>query len=381
MSVLPQLERELSTAHARRGRRVPRIGFGFGGGAVAVAAAVAVTMAVVVVAVALVRGGRSPEPPAGSPTVVYRGFISLTYAASGSLYGITPDRPNSPAVSTPPHLVRIDPGSGRVVARQLLAPPVKRLQVGGTVQPVPAPQRLLLAAGSLWFSASDGEHTWLWRLDPRSLAVRRLTLLPGGGAGQNGSIATASGWLWVVNRDTLVRVSLSTGRVTGSRTVSQSAVGLGNDVAADASGRTLVLTVAAARTGSRVEVLDPRTGVPIASSARFSGTTPQIVGVLDGGAWINSLVPAGGPARIDLHTLKVTASLGRAALPAVVLDGIVEVSGKGAWRCVDPVSGRLLAATSPLVAADGATAYVIVERHGIPEIHRLGLDPRCRAGS
>ena len=37
--------------------------------------------------------------------------------------------------------------------------------------------------------------------------------------------------------------------------------------------------------------------------------------------------------------------------------------------------------TPPLVAADGGTAYVMVERHGIPEIHRLALDQRCRAGS
>jgi hypothetical protein len=379
VSVLPQLERELSAAHARRrSRRLPRIGFGFGAAPIALAAAVAV--AVVVVAVALVRG-RSPEPPAGSPTVVYRGFISFTYAAGGSLYGITPDRPTSPAVSTPPHLVRIDPGSGHVLARQLLAPPGKHLQGGGTVQPVPAPQRLLLAAGSLWFSASDSQHTWLWRLDPRSLAVRRLTLLPGGGAGQNGSLAVAGGWLWVVNKDTLVRVSPRTGRVTGSRPFSRSIVGLANGVAADESGRTLVLTVAGPRTGSRVELLDPRTGAPIASSARFSGTTAQIVGVLDGGAWINSLAFAGGPARIDLRTLKVTARLGRAALPAVVLDGIVEVSGKGSWRCVDPATGRLLGTTSPIVAVDGTTAYVTVQRQGIPEIHRETLDPRCLGGS
>jgi hypothetical protein len=158
-------------------------------------------------------------------------------------------------------------------------------------------------------------------------------------------------------------------------------VGLANGVAADESGRTLVLTVAGPRTGSRVELLDPRTGAPIASSARFSGTTAQIVGVLDGGAWINSLAFAGGPARIDLRTLKVTARLGRAALPAVVLDGIVEVSGKGSWRCVDPATGRLLATTSPIVAVDGTTAYVTVQRQGIPEIHRETLDPRCLGGS
>lgn len=381
MSVLPQLERELSAAHARRRRRVPRLGFGFGGGPFAVAAAAGVAVAVVVVAVSLVRSGRSPERPAGAPTVVYRGFISFTYAAGGSLYGITADHPNSPAVSTPPHLVRIDPGSGKVVAEQLLAPPSTPLRGGGTLQPIPAPQRLLLAAGSLWFSATDGEHTWLWRLDPHSLAVRRLTLLPGTGGGQNGSLADAAGWLWVINRDTLVRVSLSSGRVTGSRTLSRARVGLANSVAADAGGRTLVVTVAGPRTGVRVELLDPRTGVPIASSRTFSGTTAQIVGVLDGGAWINSLAFAGGPARIDLRTLKVTTRLGRAALPAVVLDGIVEVSGNGSWRCVDPVTGRLLATTPPLVAADGGTAYVMVERHGIPEIHRLALDQRCRAGS
>jgi hypothetical protein len=191
----------------------------------------------------------------------------------------------------------------------------------------------------------------------------------------------AGGGLWVVNLNTLVHVSLTNGRVAGSRAFSLSESGLGNGVAADQSGRTLVLTVTGPGAGAHVELLNPRTGLVTVSSAKFSGTTPELVGVVDGGAWINSLAFAGGPARIDVRTLKVTTKLGRAALPAFVLDDVVVANGREGWRCVDPVTGRLLATTPPIVAADGATAYVTVQRHGIPEIHREALDPRCRAGS
>jgi hypothetical protein len=376
VSVLPQLQRELSAAHARRRRRLPRIGLGFGSGAGAVAVAAAVAVAVVVVAVVLVRGGRSPESAGRAPGVVYRGYISSTYSAAGSLYGVVPDRPTSP-VSTPPDLVRIDPGSGKVVAEQILAPPSKPLAGGGTDQPIPAPEGLLLAGGSLWATATDSQQTWLWRLDPRSLVVRSFGRLPGGGPYGTGSLALAGGWLWVVNYNTLIRVSPQTGRVAGTRTFSRSVAGLGNGVAADQSGRTLVLTVAGRKRGSRVEVLNPRTGVPIATSAPFSGTTPQLVGVLDGGAWINALAFAGGPERIDLRTLKVTTKLGRAGLPAVVLNGIVEANGKSGRRCVDPVTGRVLATIPAVVSLDGRTTYVQVKRGGTPEIRRETLDPRC----
>jgi hypothetical protein len=209
--------------------------------------------------------------------------------------------------------------------------------------------------------------------------VRRLTLLPGGGVGQSGSIAVAGGWLWVVNDNTLIRISPQSGRVAGTRTFSRSRAGLGNGVAADPSGRTLVLTVGGPRTGSRVELLNPQTGLPRASSGMFSGTTPELAGVIDGGAWINLLAFAGGPARIDLRTLKVTTRLAPISPPAQVLDGMVEVNGKGSWRCVDPVSGRLLARIPAVLAAEGTTAYVQRERGGIPEIRRQMLDPRCRA--
>jgi hypothetical protein len=366
VSVLPQLQQELSAAHARR-RRLPRIGLGFGGASIALAGAVAV--AVVVIAVALVHG-RSPERPAGAPAVVYRGFVELTYAAGGSLYAVTSDRPDSPSVSEPPHLVRIDPGAGQVIARRVLAPPPT-----AHGQPIPAPDHMLAAAGSLWVSASDSQQTWLWRLDPRSLAVRSLRTVPGGGV--IGSLALAGGWLWVVNRDTLVRISPQTGRVAGSRVFSRSVPGLGNSVASDALGRHLVLTVAGQRNGSRVDLLDPRTGIPIASSQRFDGSTPQAVGVLAAGAWIDGLRRTDGPARLDLNTLKVTATAGRFPLTAQVLGGVVVVSGRGTARCVDPVTGRLLAKTRTIVAAEGTTAYVAVRRHGIPEIHREALDPRC----
>jgi hypothetical protein len=378
VSVLPQLQRELSAAHARRRRRLPRIRFGSGFGAAQVVLATAVAVAVVVVAVVALRPGGSPERPAASPGAVYRGYISLSYAAGGSLYGILPDHPNSPSVSTPPDLVRIDPGSGKVVAHQELAPPSTPAPGGGTEQPIPEPEHLLVAGGSLWATATDSQETWLWRLDPRTLAVRSFGRLPGGGFAGTGSMALAGGSLWVVNYNTLIRISPRTGRVVSTRTFSRSVAGLGNVVAADQSGRTLVLTVAGPKTGSLVEVLNPRTGLPTAASAAFSGATPQLAGVLDGGAWINGLTSSGGgPARFDLNTLKVTATGGRFALTAQVFGGLVVVSGRGAVRCVDALSGRTVATLPDVVAAEGSTAYVSVRSHGIPEIHRETLDPRC----
>jgi hypothetical protein len=349
---------------------MPRIG----PGAVPVVLATAVAVGVLVVAVVALRAGRPPERPGGSPAVVYRGYISSTYAAGGSLYGITPDRPDSPSVSTPPHLVRIDPRSGRVVARRLLAPPPTPRG-----QPVPEPEQILLAGGSLWASATDSQQTWLWRLEPRSLAVRRLTVLPGGGVGQTGSLAVAGGWLWVVNKDTLVRVSLTTGRVTGSRVISRALVGDGNGVAADASGRTLVVAATGRTTGWHVELLNLRSGAPIASSATFSGAVRDLAGVLDGGVWINPW--AGGAVRLDLRTLKVTAAVGPSSLAAQAFDGIVAVGAvqHAATGCIDPISARMLAPLPNLVAADGATAYVQRQRGGTPEIRQQTLDPRCRA--
>ena len=103
MSVLPQLQQELSAAHARRRRRVPRIRFGFGGAPVVLATAVAV--AVVVLAIVALRPGRAPERPAGFAAVVYRGALDEPYAAGGSLYGI----PRAQAHNGTSLVVRIDP--------------------------------------------------------------------------------------------------------------------------------------------------------------------------------------------------------------------------------------------------------------------------------
>ncbi|HSC03750.1 MAG TPA: hypothetical protein VLC49_10535 [Solirubrobacteraceae bacterium] len=97
--------------------------------------------------------------------------------------------------------------------------------------------------------------------------------------------------------------------------------------------------------------------------------------------WINGLTSTDGPVRVDLGTLKVTATVGRFPLTARVFDGIVEISryGKGPMLCVGPVTGRTLAPLPDVVAAEGRTAYVTVRRRGIPEIHRVSIDPRCRA--
>jgi hypothetical protein len=372
VSVLPQLQQELSAAHARRRRR-PRVGLT--GAPVALAAAVAV--AVVVVAVAGLHPGRSPQRPARPPAVVYRGFLSFTYAAGGSLYGVASEDPNSSEVTLPAHLVRIDPNSRGVAARRLLAPPTARASGGGGYHAVPVPQQMLLAAGSLWVTATDSHDTWLWRLDPRTLDVRSLRVLPGGGSLGTGSLALAGGWLWAVNFNTLIRISPETGRIAGAQAFSRSPTGIGNGVAADASGRTLVVTTAErGNSGARVEVLNPRTGAPIASSAPFFG---HLGGVINGGAWISSLQFAGAPVRVDLHTLKVTVRLGRASGPVVVLDGMVELQTDGSWRCINPVTGKPLATIEPALAADGSTAYVQRQRGALPEIVREPIDPRCLA--
>jgi hypothetical protein len=369
VSVLPQLERDRSGAQARRRRR-PFTGRGWA----PVALAAAVTAAVVAAAAGMLRPGRRLEQPTGAAATIYRGRLEATYASGGFLY-VWPF-----ATAGPFRLVRIDPGSGAVVARFRAAPPATH-----SVQPIPLPEDTLLAGGSLWISASDGQRAWLWRLDPRSLAVRSRSLLPGGGANGSGSLAAAGGWLWVVNANTLVRMSLATGRVTGSRILSHAEAGLGNSIAADPGGRALVAvasggSVRGRLAGSRVYRLDPLTGAPVAASPTIRGYTPKLAGVLDGGAWINGLTFTDGPARVDLRTMKVTATVGRFPQVAQVFNGIVEVDGNGASRCVDPVSGRVLAMLPAVVAANGTTAYVLRPAPGGGAVvRREALDPRCFA--
>ncbi len=99
--------------------------------------------------------------------------------------------------------------------------------------------------------------------------------------------------------------------------------------------------------------------------------------MLDGGAWIDSLRFAGGPVRVDLRTLNVTAKVGRAALPGLVFDGVVTAKGSGGWRCVDPVTGGRSPESLrswPPTELPGPS-----RRGAIPEISRVTLDPRCRA--
>lgn len=69
--------------------------------------------------------------------------------------------------------MRADPVTGRARAVRRLAS---------------AFDQALLSHGVLWVTTTRGQTSWLWRLDPGSLAVRSRQLVPGSGPGPSGGI-------------------------------------------------------------------------------------------------------------------------------------------------------------------------------------------------
>jgi hypothetical protein len=320
--------------------------------------------------------------------VLLRGLENAqAYAAGGRLY--VAQQVSRPGAEVLSELMRVDPVSGRVGAVRRLAS---------------AFDQALLSHDVLWATTTRGQTSWLWQLDPGSLAVRSKQLLPGSGRGPSGgigaTIALAGGWLWVGSWDRLDRVSPVSARVTASVPV-QGAHGI--DVAADAAGRVLIDSEGQQR--ARVQRRDPATGRLIAQSPIYQGASkPYIGGIFAGGVWISE---AGGMMgyvqRLAVGTVRPTSFAGAQPHPGItappsifgtngisarVLDGILWVTqvagGPQRNYCGDPLTGRsrapLALGPQALVLTVGAGSVYYVpdaSRLTAEELARATIDPRC----
>lgn len=283
--------------------------------------------------------------------------LSQALAAGGSLY-FTQTIPADQHTAEIYELIRVDTSSGRVAATRRFTAEV---------------DHALLADGSLWLTTSDEtqtNQTTLWRLNPRSLALRSRWNLPTarGAKGQTGSLAVAEGHLWV-GTGTLDRVSLTNGRV--DRVVHVGYPG-SVQVAADASGRILLASLGYEHP-TYIARLNPRTGaIGSQEMAGSSLSQPTFAGVTAGGAWLNNTTGATSTAwRLNAGTLKPARASGWAIqserISAQVIDGtlwVTELAGQDNLNyCADPVTGRLrarlplLPGDSVFLTADASSIY------------------------
>jgi hypothetical protein len=388
MTVLPQLERELRAAHARRRRVRWRPAWKAGTLASAVAAAASIAIALFAItsvghrhapAAASPSGsdsGLSARPQAGE-TVVARLDTPTAYAAGGELY-VTEQLGAGGRRS---RLIRLARSAGRTGAGTVARIGITQVELPGRVD------RVLLAGGHLWVTTSFGTKTDLFRVDPRTLAGPG-TGLPGAGPndGALGSMAVADGSIWVGVADGLARVSLSTGRVTVSVTIPGAQ---GAEVAADSSGRVLLVSVGAAR--AHVERRDPVTGALLLTSAEFDGASkPALGAIVDGGAWISQ---AGGMMgfvqRLDLGTLRPTTSpfSGTNAIGVRLIDGRLWITqpfgGPERNFCADPRTGRPRARltypiSSEFLAADRSRVYFAPHMSQRTSLDQIRIPAGCR---
>jgi hypothetical protein len=102
-------------------------------------------------------------------------------AGEGALWAAGSSRSSDPDAFTPPRLVRIDPTSGRMLARRELGR-----------DPLSAATGIVAGAGSVWVALTDfgdGDAGWVWRLDPLArgvIARLRETAERDGGGGELG---------------------------------------------------------------------------------------------------------------------------------------------------------------------------------------------------
>jgi len=211
------------------------------------------------------------------------------------------------------------------------------------------PAAMLVVAGSLWVTTSDGNDAALWRLDPETLAVRARTEMPRGRAtdGVAGSLAYAGGSLWI-GSGTLDRVSTRTARVETTITLPHPG---GLQVAADSAGRVLLASFGYGK-HTYLARLDPATGRTIKQTrGEASLALPAVAGIVDGGAWVQNTT-AGGVSvrRLDIGTLKfsqtapwaVPSSRVRVRVDDGVLWVIESQSQNTISYCADPATGKAL---------------------------------------
>jgi hypothetical protein len=316
--------------------------------------------------------------PAGSRLLRLVSVIpSAGYAAGGSLY-LTQTTPLGEHTGEIYELSRMDPSTGRILAARSFDDQL---------------DDLLLAGGSLW-ATTTGSNTTLWRLDPRSLAVRSRASVPTSrfAEGIVGSLAAAGGKLWVGTGE-LSRVSLTSGRV--ERVVALPFRGP-VQLAADPTGQILVASLGFEHP-VHVARLNPRTGAMLSQQTiPHSVTQPILGGVVDGGVWIdNTIGPKTIVARlaVDPLTRARTSPLAKRAnrVTVRVLNGVLWVTeplGQANLNyCADPVTGRPLVELPPLpgdsvlLASNASRIFytdVPVNAHSV-KLESAPISRRCQA--
>lgn len=279
---------------------------------------------------------------------------SKAYAAGGSLY-LAHTVPADEHTEEIYDLNRVDPVSGRVLATHRFTSLL---------------DDMVLADRSLWVTTTSGPATSLWRLDPRSLAVRSSVTLPSSrhSEGIAGSLAAAGDQLWV-GAGLLDRVSPATGRVV--QAISPPHPGP-VQLAANSSGHVLLASLGY-RHPTYIARLNPRTGAVVSRvTVAHSVSQPVLGGIVDGGAWIQNTVDARTTIwRINATTLATTPASRRSTpsgrISVQVIDSVLwvtEPQGQDNLNyCADPVTAQprarlpLLPGDSDFLTADGTAAY------------------------
>ncbi len=307
------------------------------------------------------------------------------YAAGGRLF--VTEQLNEFGKAALDELMRVDPETGQVAAKRWLGS---------------AYNQALLANGSLWVAGTRAARSWLWRLDPKSLAVRTKVLIGADGDGTTEAYPTmtvAGGWLWVGYWNELLRVSLTTAEVTKVVAVPH-AQGIG--VSSDGHGRTLVDS--AGQQKAYIQSRNPEDGSLIAQSSTIESVSrPFIGGVFGDGIWIsNGTGSAGYVERLSLRTLESTSFRGAQPHPGIemppsifgsngvaarVIDGVLWVTqiagGPGRNYCGDPLTGvfraRLgLSEQADFLTADAGRVYFLsIDSVRNEQLAWVRVSPRC----
>jgi len=340
------------------------------------------------------RGGSKPAvahtsaPPQRSVSL---DDLTNAQAYSAGRYLYVAQQVNRPGRSTVlSELTRVKPTALKVLANR---------QLGSGFE------QALLSHGVLWVTTASGRTEWLWRLDPASLGVIGKQALPGLVERDQdgfGSLAVAGGWLWVGSWSDLFRVSLTSGKITGTRQIPGAH---GIDVAADAKGDMLIDSEG--DQAAYVQRRNPVSGALLAQSADIpSRTKPHIGGVFGGDVWISvaeGMMGYVGP--LSTSTLKPVAFAGAQPEPDVtdpdatiwgtnavtarVIDGVLWVTAPpgGSKRnyCGSPITGvsraplGLGASATVLTVGPGRNIYYVT--NGSTDVRqrlaRAKMSPRC----
>ena len=332
------------------------------------AAASVVAVAAATVLVVVLRDNRGQRPVAPAPTSVRPTQSTTTATPPPSTVGPWEATPvgggaagEVPLLGTGDSLyarddrgiVRIDPGTGRVVARRDY--PV----AGGLTDAV-------LAAGVLWVSPTskaDGTAT-LQGFEPGTLAPSASVRLRFNGPSGVASLAAAPDGrrLYAALGNTIDVVDTTTLQVVNQYAVSGGYV---LDVAVNADGTRLYVAVHVAEMDARIDVLDAASGTPI-MTRNHAGNIVNNIGLVAsaGGLWLQT---GGGHsdhvgflAGPDLRPTDTGTDLeiGGRPITVTVANGGVWLAAPNSIACADPVSGRVRAHTS-VPPRGGSTAGIL----------------------